>query len=193
MKDLLLIIASVVTVLAIVPYIRDILRHKTKPNLVSWITWTLITGIATAAEINSHEYRTAIFTAAAMLGTSLVVIFGLRHGFVKYTRFDVICQISSIVGIILWQLFNTPLIAVVASVAIDLVGVLPTLRHSWRKPFEETWQAFAISGVGAAIAIGAFTAYNWTSLTYAIYILGINFIVSLIILYRRAGLSAYSK
>jgi hypothetical protein len=165
MKILFLVFATVITVGAVLPYVRDILKGTTKPNIVSWITWTMITGIATAAEIAGHQYVTAIFTAAAMLETASVVAFGLRYGYVKYTRFDVVCQIGAIVGLILWQLFNSPSIGVVASVIIDFIGVLPTVRHSWHRPNEETWSTFALSAVGGVFGVLALTSYNTTSLT----------------------------
>jgi len=185
MKTLFLILATVVTVSAVIPYIRDILRGTTKPNLVSWITWTLLTGIATAAQISAREYVGAIFTGAAMLETLSVVLMGLRHGYVKYDRFDVVCQVSAIAGIILWQIFNSPAVGVVAAVVIDLVGCVPTVRHSWQKPFEETWQTYALSGVGGALALAALTSYTWVSVPYPLYIVFINFLVPSVIIYRR--------
>lgn len=184
MKDLFLVLATLVTVGSVIPYARDILKGTTKPNIVSWITWTLLTGIATAAEIAGHQYVTAIFTASAVLETAIIVVLGIRYGYVKYTTFDVVCQISAVVGIILWQLFNSPAIGVVASVTIDFIGCLPTIRHSWRKPGEETWSTYALAGLGGALAILALSHYNWTSLTYAVYIVLINIVFSSIIIGR---------
>jgi len=185
MKIVFLILATLVTVGAVVPYARDILKGSTKPNIVSWITWTLLTGIATAAEIAGHEYITAIFTSAAVLETAVIVVLGLKYGYVKYTAFDVVCQLSAIVGLILWQLFNSPTVGVVASVAIDFIGAIPTIRHSWVKPTEETWSTYALAGLGGALAIVASTNYNWTSLTYAVYIVAVNIILSAILIGRR--------
>ncbi|HSX15277.1 MAG TPA: hypothetical protein VLF40_00635 [Candidatus Saccharimonadales bacterium] len=190
MKTILLILAAVITIAGAIPYLRGILRGTTKPNLVSWITWTLLTGIATAAAISAHEYVVAIFTGAATLEVFTIVLFGLRHGYVKYTRFDVICQVAAIVGIILWQLFNSPAVGVMAAVIIDLVGYLPTLRHSWQKPHEETWQTYAISGLGAVFALGALSTYNWVTLPYAIYIVVVNILASGVIIYRARVLAA---
>lgn len=184
MKTFFLICAALITIIAVIPYARDILRGTTRPNIVSWITWTLLTGIATAAEIAAHEYIAAIFTAAAVVETGLIVILGLKHGYVKYTAFDIVCQIGAIVGIIMWQLFNSPAIGVVACVAIDFVGALPTIRHSWKDPGEETWSTYALSGVGGILAIFALETYNWVSLPYAVYIVLINAVLASIIVSR---------
>ena len=78
MKTAFLIISTAVVLASVVPYLLDILRHKTKPNIVSWLTWTMLTGIATAAEIGAGEYVTAIFTGASTIETGLVVLLGLE-------------------------------------------------------------------------------------------------------------------
>jgi hypothetical protein len=184
MKLIFLIFATVLTLVAVIPYIRDILKGTTKPNIVSWITWTLLTGIATAAEISSHEYVTAIFTASAVIETGIIVVLGLRHGYVKYSSFDVVCQIGAIVGIIAWQLFNSPAIGVIASVSIDFIGALPSIRHSWTNPQEETWLTFCLSSIGGAFAILALSEYNLVSLPYPLYIVAINIIFTAIIILR---------
>lgn len=185
MKTLFLVISVGITLVSIIPYLRDILRHKTKPNIVSWITWTLLTGIATAAEINAGEYTTAIFTATATLETALVVVLGVRNGLVKYTHFDVICQLSALVGIVLWQVYNSPQIAVIAMLAIDFIGALPTIRHSWQKPDEETWQTFMLSSVASVFGLAALTSYSLVAVSFPLYLSVINAATTSVIIFRR--------
>jgi len=186
MSEIFLILATLITVLAVVPYIIDILKGSTRPNLVSWVTWTLLTGIATVAELSAGEVITSIFTASATLATLLVVIVGLfRKSYVKYTRFDVICQISALLGIVLWQVFDSPGLAVVASVIIDFIGALPTLRHSYQKPREETWVTFAVSSLGGLFGVLALESYDWVSLPYPVYIVLMNLATAIVILASR--------
>lgn len=184
MKDVFLVLAGVITVASVAPYIRDIIRGHTKPNIVSWITWTLLTGVATIAEIAAGEYRTAIFTSTAVFETLIIVLLGIKYGHTKYTIFDVLCQIGALFGFVLWALFNSPAAAVIFSATIDFIGALPTVRHSWVKPHEETWTTFAMAGVGAMLAIFALTAYNWTSLPYAVYLVLINAVFTFVIITR---------
>lgn len=188
MSILFLILGSVLTIASVVPYLIDILKGKTKPNLVSWITWTLLTGIATAAELAAGEWVTAIFTGAAVIETGSVVAFGLaKKAYVKYTRFDVVCQVAAILGIIIWQLFDSPVIGVISAVVIDLIGALPTVRHAWQKPDEETWVTYAICFIGAIFGLLALETYNWVSIPYPLYIVAINLVTTAVILYRRKG------
>lgn len=182
MKNSFLVLSSVITIAAVLPYLLGILKGKTKPNVVSWITWTLLAGVATLAELSGHEYRTAIFTTTIFLETLSVVILGLFHGYVKYTRFDYACQISALTGLLLWWVFNSTAVAVVAAVTIDFVGALPTFRHAWKQPGEENWPTYLLCAIGGALAAFALTSINWTSLTYPVYVAGVNILITIAII-----------
>jgi len=71
------------------------------------------------------------------------------------------------------------------SILIDFIGALPTIQHSCLKPQEETWSAFGLAELGALIAIFSFHEYNWTSLSYAVYLISINIVISSVIAYRQ--------
>lgn len=188
MKTAFLVIGSLITIASVVPYLIDIARGKTKPNLVSWITWTLLTAIATVAEFSAGEYFTAIFTAAAVVETGSVVVFGLaKKAYVRYETFDVVCQIAALVGIVLWQVFDSPLIGILGAVIIDFIGALPTVRHAWQKPFEETWQTYALCFIGAIFGLLALSSFTWASLAYPLYLALINFLTVSVILLRLAS------
>jgi hypothetical protein len=189
MKSIFLTASVVLTLLAVLPYVRDILQGRTKPNLTSWITWSLLTGVATIAEGSAGQTATAIYTGAACLETIAVVALGLRHGHVKYSSIDVICQVGALVGFLLWWLFDSPAAAVVAAVTIDFVGSLPTLRHAWGNPREETWITYALSAVGGLLAIFALTTYNWVSLPYVVYIVLINTTVAAVVIWQKHRLT----
>ena len=184
MKHILLTISFLVTISSAIPYIRDILKGTTRPNIVSWLTWTLLTSVATVAEFVAGEYRTAIFTSAAVIETLTIVILGLKFGYAKWSRFDTVCQVGALSGFLLWYLFDSPAAAVIASVSIDFIGALPTVRHSWLAPGEETWLAYAMAGIGGLLAILALETYNVTSLTYAMYIVCINILLCAILIGR---------
>ncbi len=193
MKDVALVLSALISILCVVPYCLDIIKHKTKPNLVSWITWTLLTGIVMAAQIAEGEYRAAVFSAGLTAATGLVVVLGLWHGYVKYTQFDVICQMLAVLGIILWQVFDDPLIALYVSIGVDFIGLLPTLRHSWQKPFEETWQTFAIGALAPVFGFFALDNFSQLNTSYLIYVLLADIALTTTILYRRSVMPSVQK
>jgi hypothetical protein len=184
MKEVIIVLSSIITIGAAVPYIIEIVRGKTKPRVVSWFTWTLITAIASAASFADRQYPAAILSLCAAIETMAVVILGFKYGDRKFEKIDIICQVGAIVGVVLWLTFNSPAIAVAATVVIDLVGCIPTLIHSWQKPNEETWLTFLLSAAGGGLTLLVVDSWKVTAVAYPLYILLINIIIAVCILIR---------
>ena len=144
MRDALTIVGALLATFSTVPYLIDIVRKRTKPNIVSWLTWTILTSIATAAAFAAHEPRSALLTLGATICCASVVVLGLKFGIAKFSKFDILCQVGAILGLIFWLVFDSPVIGIAVPVAIDFIGAMPTVRHGWLKPGEETWQTFLI-------------------------------------------------
>lgn len=185
MKNALAIIGGLIAAFSTVPYLIDIVRKKTKPNIVTWFTWTLLTAIATAAAFAAHEPRTALLTLGSAICTGAVVVLGLRHGIAKLSLFDALCQAGAVVGLILWLIFNDPSIAIFFSLAIDFVVMLPTLRHSWLSPQEETWQTYMIGVVSALFTIASLSKFNFVSLAFPVYLFLADLLIAILVIYKR--------
>ncbi len=185
MRDLLAIIGACLAAYSLVPYIVDIVKKRTKPNIVSWFTWTVLSSIATAAAFVAHEPKTAGLALAYAVMTVLVVALSLKYGKAKFTLFDGFCQLGAVAGLVLWLIFNSPTIALVAVVVIDFIGVLPTLRHSWADPAEETWQSFAIGTIAEILILISLTSFNINSLLYPAYLVLADGGVAFVVIYRR--------
>jgi len=188
MRNYLAALGAFVALFSTVPYIIDILHKKTKPNIVSWFTWMLLTGIATAAAFAAHQPKTALLTLASVICVAAVVILGLKYGIAKFSLFDGLCQSGAILGLVLWLVFNSPLIAIVASVSIDFVAALPTMRHSWLNPAEETWQTFLIGTIAATLTTLSLTSHSLEAILYPMYLVFANGAIALIVVYRRKQL-----
>src|SRR5258707_14662940 len=119
MKEIISIFAGLLAIAAIVPYILDIVKGRTKPNVVSWLTWTILLAIATSAAFASHEPRSAFLTLGDLIGTGLTLILGLKYGVAKFSWLDAFCQVGAAVGLVLWLVFNSPEIAIIAAIVID--------------------------------------------------------------------------
>lgn len=184
MKNALIILSGIITITAAIPYIIEIVRGKAKPRIVSWFTWSLITAIASAASFADHQYPAAILSLCAAIETMIVVVLGLKHGDRKFEMIDIICQLGALVGVVLWLVFDSPAIAVIATVAIDLVGCIPTLIHAWRRPYEETWLTFLLSAVGGGLTLLVAGSWKVTAIAYPIYIFLINLVIAAFILIR---------
>jgi hypothetical protein len=187
-KETLAVIGAVVAALGTVPYLIDIVRGKTKPNIVTWLTWTMLTAISGAAALTAGEPKTAAFLFGNSLCTGLVVVLGLKYGTAKFSKFDILCQASAVLGLVLWLVFDSPVIGIVVPLVIDFIGALPTIRHSWLKPSEETWQTFLVGVVAPMFTLFSLTRFNIASLAFPLYLFLANGTLTLIIVGRRKQL-----
>ena len=185
MKEFFAVAAGILIMLSSVPYILDILKKKTKPNLVTWTTWTLLIGIATAASFAAHQPRSAILTLGDTFCTFIIVLLGIKHGVAKLSLFDFACQAAAVLGLILWLVFDSPLIAIIFAVTIDFIVTLPTLKHSWIYPQEETWQTFGISALACGLTLLSLSEFRFSGWIFPVYLLLSNLALSSTIIYRR--------
>ncbi len=159
----------------------EIVQGKAKPRIVSWFTWSLLTAIACAASFADGQVAGGVLLLAATIETFLVVVLGLKYGDRKFERFDIVCQIGALVGLVLWLVFNSPAIAIVATVTIDCIGMLPTIKHSWQKPHEETWITFFMAGLASIFTLVAANNWSITAAAYPMYIVVANLLLVAII------------
>lgn len=194
MKSVFVIISSLISIASTIPYILDTIKLKTKPRVVSWFTWAVLGAIAGSAALSDHQYPAAIFCFISGLLCAVIFMLGLYYdGEKSFSKFDAVCQLAAIAGLVLWYIFNSPSIAIIAAIFIDLIASLPTLKHSWQKPFEETVAAYAFYVVAALFTILAVTDYKVTSLASPLYIFILNSCITGVLLIRRRPLTAVKK
>jgi hypothetical protein len=173
MLTLIAVLGSLLGVAGTVPYILETVRGKAKPRIVSWFTWFLLTGVAAAAAFSDGQFSAGLFAAAGALATGAVVVAGWRYGDRKFTRLDITCQLGALAGLALWLTFDSPALAIWGAIVIDFIGFVPTFKHAWDKPKEETPAFFALVCAGGLLAVvAAVPAGGWavTSVAYPLYV-----------------------
>ncbi len=193
MRNVLFGSIIVIDVLANVPYILDSLKGKTKPNLASWSTWTLVNAIVAIAALSAgNAMNTVILAASYLVGSATILLIAIFKGTRKYTVFDGVCQALALTGVVLWQLADNPDIALMFAVLVDAFAMLPTLRHAYFHPWEETWITFAIASAGAFALSGFAESANFASLAFPIEAGMVCGSIAVVVLYRRKHLAAPS-
>jgi hypothetical protein len=156
-----------------------------KRSIVTWLTWTLINGVNTAAAFGSGSWQTGVYSLCGTIATATIVALGLWHGVKKYTAFDIVCQAVALLGIPLWIMTNRPELAVLLVLLVDFAGGLPTLRHAWRAPHEETLQTFVYSAVAGSLLLLSLPGYSVVAVTMPLYIVLFDAAIIFSIVYRR--------
>ena len=160
MKNQLPIIAAILEISSVVPYMVDMLRGKTRPNIVSWASWGVLAYIDALALYSEHSNQAATLALSSAIAFTAVIMLGIRFGFAKFGKFDIACIVGAIIACILWILFKSAKVGLFASITVDLVVTAPTVYHSWHRFREETLIAYQLgvtSGVLLLLSLGRFT------------------------------------
>lgn len=97
------------------------------------------------------------------IGPFFVALLSLRHGEGGWDPFDRTCLVASGIGLALWGLLGSPLLAIAVNIAVDFAGALPTVRKTYKNPRSENrvaWTLFLISN-----AINCFAIRWWRDLS----------------------------
>lgn len=166
------IVGAVINLLGGLSYIKDTLRGKVRPNRVSWGLWGLSVMVAFAAEIKQGVGLPSLATFMVGFVPLLIFIasFLNKQAYWKLTRFDLLCGLLSLFGLVLWQVTKVDNIAILFSIFADLAAGIPTLTKSFRYPETENWMEFSSSAVSVTLAMLALKSLNFASLAFPLYI-----------------------
>ena len=185
MKEIFAFIGAFIILFCTLPYIIDVVKKKTKPNVITWVIWSVLIAIGSAALYASNEFNAALLLTGDFIATLAVVIVGLKYGTAKLDRFDFVCLIGAVVGLAIWVIFSSPLIVIITTIVIDLIATIPTIRHSYRKPKEETWVTYALGAIATVFTLLSLPNYEFFAFIYPAYLLFSNGLLCIIILFRR--------
>ena len=185
MKEIIGIIAVIITFVGYIPYIRDTIKGKTKPHVYSWFIWAFVTFIIFALQVLGHAGAGALTTLATAFLCLIIFILGMRNGHKDITKFDTVTFVISLIAIGIWVFAKQPVISTILIVTINTLANLPTIRKSWKDPHSETLFTWEMGAVRNFLGILALANYSLLTWLYPVTNLLINIIESTILIVRR--------
>ncbi len=182
----LALLTGIITAVAVVPYVRDMLHGTTRPNLVTWGLWLLIQSIFISAQFSSGASWSVVLPLVEMGTVGAVFFLGLvGYGYKKYGWLDAVCLVIAVAAIVLWQMTDEPMVALVLSVFADFVAVLPTFKKAYFDPKSETPLAYLLVVIASVLAAASTTIFDVANLLWPLYIFALNGAVLCLILLGR--------
>lgn len=179
-------VAGGISFLAYILYYLSIIQGRTRPNRATWIILTVV-GILIAASYYASGARNTMWVALAYtVGPLIAAILSLKYGVGGTTRFDIFCLIGCALSVALWIYFKNPLVVLIINIAIDFLGILPTLKKSYLDPASEDRLAWAVTTVSNVLNIFAIEAWIFSVAVYPVYMVVVNGLVTLLI-FRKAS------
>lgn len=185
MKEIIGIVAVILTFVGYIPYIRDTIKGKTKPHIYTWFIWGLVTAIAFGLQISANAGPGAFTTLAAAIVCFIIFGFGIRQGERDITTSDTVFLVLSLVALVLWLFAKQPVLSVILVSTIDMLGFIPTIRKSWHKPHEETLISYQTNTLRFGLAIIALNHYTLVTALYPVTWVFANGLFSFYLIARR--------
>jgi len=189
MKEIIGIFAVILTFVGYVPYIRDTAKGTTKPHVYTWFIWGLVTAIAFGLQISANAGPGAFTTLAAAIVCFVIFGFGLRQGERDITTADTVFLVLSLLALVLWLFAKQPVLSVILVSTIDMLGFIPTIRKSWKKPHQETLISYQTNTLRFALAILALNHYTLVTALYPVTWVIANGLFSIYLIVRRKSVT----
>jgi len=180
------IVAGIVSFLAYIIYIRSIVKGESKPNRVTWWIWTFM-GLVLAV---SYYYSGAVNTIWApiveFIGPLIISLLAIKYGEGGVRdKTDLLCLAGGILSIILWIIFNSPVVALVTNLVIDAFALVPTIKKSYLRPDGENFWAWFGTGMGDTINLFAIEKRTFGVIAYPVYMLLADVIIIVILFFGK--------
>jgi hypothetical protein len=141
----LIFVGAAAQLLGVTTYILGTYRGAIKPNRVSWLLWSIVPMISTAASLSAGVGWAVLPVFMAGFGPFLVFIcsFANRESYWKLQNIDYICGVLSLLAILLWAVTRQPVAVIVFSIIADVLACIPTIIKAWKDPATESVNPYA--------------------------------------------------
>lgn len=168
------IIAIIIGFIGYIPYLYDMFRGRTKPHIFTWTIWVLLEFTSFGIQIKNGAGAGSWVTFFSALVALIVVIYAFKYRNLTISKIDWVCFMGAIISLILWLLFNQPLVAVILLVLTDLFAFIPTFRKTWDLPRDETLFEYAMASLKFIVAFFAFSSFSIVMVMYPAYLIVAN-------------------
>ena len=160
-------ISTVISILFTFRYIKSVFYGGTRPNMVSWLIWSLAPFIAVFLGYKAGGGISLLGAFMSGFGPLLIFIFCLfkKDSFWKITLLDIFCGILSLFALVCYVLTHNLWVSVFFAIASDLLAYVPTFIKTWKYP--ETENTFAYWGGILNNGIALLIIKDWSFAIYA--------------------------
>jgi len=186
------IVAGIIAFIAYIVYIKAILKGESKPNRATWFIWTFVGLVLATSYYFSGAHNTIWVPFMEFLGPLTIAILSIKYGEGGVrSKLDLVCFVGAIISLILWFAFNSPVVALVTNLVIDVFALIPTIKKSYLRPEGEDFWAWFGTGTADTINLFAIEKLTFGVMVYPIYMLVLDLII--IILLARGRIRSFGR
>ena len=181
-----IIIGTIIGAVGSIAYLVDTVKGKVKPNRVSFSLWSIAPFIAFAAQIKQGVGLEALmtFSTGFLPLMTFIASFLNKKAVWKITRFDLICGLLSILGLVLWLITKVGNIAIFFSIMADGLAAVPTIVKSYKYPDTELAWPWIATVFGVVLTLLTIKDWSFANSGFIIYILIVDTLIYSLVQFR---------
>lgn len=164
-------VALILTVAGYGPYIVGIVRGKLKLHKYTWGIWTILTAIAAFNQVENHGGYSSLFVAGTAVLATVTFLLSLKYGVGGAGLLDKICLVLAVGLFVYWLVVHDTRFSTVLLVNIDLLGAIPTVAKTYRRPQTENYSQWVLSTMAAGLTLLTVPRLDWALLLYPAYVM----------------------
>lgn len=182
----------IINVLGNIGYLNGVVRGRYQPERATWFIWTSVLSVAFFSYYTLGAKESLWFLGGDLLVSAGIAVASLKYGVGGLNRLDIMMGSLAGIGLLVWLLFNSPLVALLCALFADICGVVPTMLKSVREPRSESAWPYAASSVSALIGVYLVGQWSVTLFIYPLYLFIANGVVALTVAVGRYHTSSKS-
>ena len=181
-----IIVGTLIGAAGSVVYLIKTVKGKVKPNRVSFLLWSVVPFIAFFAQINQGVGLEALmtFSSGFLPLTVFIASFVNKQAEWKLTRFDLICGILSLAGLVLWMITKVGNVAIFFSIVADGIAAIPTIVKAYKYPDSEIAWPWIATVFGVILTLLTLSKFTFANCGFILYILIVNLLIYTLVQFR---------
>jgi len=177
-------LATIIGLVAYVPYLIDMFKGKNKPHLYTWISIFLVTTVVAYIQLVGGAGVGAIPTISGVAIDAVILFYCFRFGTKDVVFMDKICLAISVLGVIAYAILSSrPLISLAIVTAAEIISFIPTFRKTRNDPYSESLTSYYLLMLKLSLILVALEKYNLLTVSYSALWL-VVFVIFLASVYR---------
>jgi hypothetical protein len=145
----------------------------------------LVTAIAYGRQVSGGAGVGSWVTLVVAIIMFVIFGYSLKSGEKDIRKSDTIFLILALVALALWLVAKQPVLSVILTSTIDMLGFAPTIRKSWSKPYSETLFSYELNAIRHGLSVFALQQYSLVTWLYPVSWSLANALFSLMLIIRR--------
>ncbi len=179
------IVAGVMSFVAYLSYTVSMVRGTCRPNRMTWMTLTVI-GLGLAISYYLSGARETMWVALSyFVGPLIISLFSIKYGEGGWDPLDRWCIAGVVVSLLLWWIFNSALVGLIANLIVDFFALIPTIMKSIKDPSGEDRKAWTLESSANIVNLFAVKPWTFAIASYPVYLVVINLIITIALWWPR--------